>query len=173
MKKSKCQCCKKSFFFQPKNSSGKFCGRKCYFKFHRKEIKCLFCKKKMLLQKESATKFCSQKCMGDYNKKMGTLAMENSPMWEGGRYKDTEGYVHIKAPSHPACDKQGYVREHRLVLEEKLGRYLLPDEIPHHINHIIDDNRPENLELISDNSEHSRMHRLLNPRKKDKKGRFI
>lgn len=71
---------------------------------------------------------------------------ENNAKWKGGRH-EKGGYAYKYAPNHPNAVKGRYVCEHRLVMEEKLGRYLLPSENVHHINGIRNDNRPENLEL--------------------------
>ena len=79
--------------------------------------------------------------------------------WKGGRISDgSKGYIYIYSPDHPFKTKKGYVYEHRLALEKKLGRYLKRDEVAHHINGIITDNRPENLEMMTV-SEHTSYHR--------------
>ena len=70
-----------------------------------------------------------------------------SPGWRGGRTKSSTGYILVQAPLHPAATQCGYVPEHRLVMEEIIGRHLYQEENVHHINGVRDDNRPDNLEL--------------------------
>ena len=79
--------------------------------------------------------------------------------WKGGKIH-FRGYVLIKNISHPFCNNLGYVREHRLIMEKRLGRYLQPHERVHHINEIKNDNRDKNLQLFNNMSEHIRIHRI-------------
>lgn len=84
---------------------------------------------------------------------------ELSPRWGGGSFNAGSGgaYVYIWSKGHPHANKQGYVMEHRLVMEQMLGRYLTQEEIVHHRNGKKDDNRPENLELTR-RGDHTRKH---------------
>lgn len=70
-------------------------------------------------------------------------------------------YRRVYRPDHPNADAKGCVRYHRLVMEEKLGRYLEPWEIVDHINMDRQDNRPENLRLFSSNSTHITYHKTI------------
>jgi len=85
---------------------------------------------------------------------------DKHPMWKGGQHY-AHGYVFIYKPEHPNASSEGYVKRARLILEEKLGRYLLPNHDPHHKNEIKDDDRPENLEELS-HSKHRSLHNNLN-----------
>jgi HNH endonuclease len=53
----------------------------------------------------------------------------------------------VRVREHPRAGNGGYVFEHILIMEELLGRHLLPEETVHHRNGVRDDNRPHNLEL--------------------------
>lgn len=79
----------------------------------------------------------------------------------GGRMKNNKGYWLVYIPEHPYCNNNGYVFEHRLVMENRLGRYLIPNELVHHLNGKPYDNRIENLQLINSKGEHRGIHNKL------------
>ncbi len=89
--------------------------------------------------------------------------------WNGGRIKSKAGYIRIYMPKHPHCDPNGYILEHRLVMEKYIGRYLKPEEVVHHrgIRYPIDsienkqDNRTKNLMLFENTGAHLTFHCLL------------
>lgn len=84
---------------------------------------------------------------------------DNHPQWQGGIRK-SKGYVMIYSPNHPFKNANNCVLEHRLVMEQHIGRYLTPEEVVHHKNHIKSDNRIENLELFPSNYEHMKQHEI-------------
>lgn len=71
----------------------------------------------------------------------------------------SKGYVCRYVPDHPCATKNGLVMEHRLVVEEHIGHYLDKDMDVHHINGIKDDNRIENLMVLT-HSEHTILHNI-------------
>lgn len=77
--------------------------------------------------------------------------------WAGGKILDRHGYALVWMPLHPHANRDAYVREHRLVMETTLGRYLDPLEHVHHIDGCRWHNWPSNLQLFPDNATHLRV----------------
>lgn len=139
--------------FKPKNAQSRFCSRACSnrvprersvgppVKYHPKP--CATCGT-TYKPPTARSKFCSTACAGRARR-------------SGKPSKEPTGYLRRYEPGHPMANKTGRIREHRRVMAEHLGRALLPTEHIHHINGIKDDNRIENLEVMS-NSEHQRLH---------------
>lgn len=66
--------------------------------------------------------------------------------WKGGITKHKAGYVQVRM-TDVETGVSTYIFEHRLVMQDYLGRVLLPTETVHHKNGIKTDNRLDNLEL--------------------------
>lgn len=59
------------------------------------------------------------------------------------------GYILVRAPlGHPGARRDGSILEHRLVMEDLIGRYLEPYEIIHHTDGDPGNNHPDNLQLM-------------------------
>lgn len=115
----------------------------------------------------------SQETKDKISKKLkGKCTREKCHFWNGGVYTTPSGYIMVFKPDHPNCNLSGYVREHRLIMEKKIGRYLTKDEIVHHINGEKKDNNIDNLE-ITNRGFHNKIHLRHLGRKRDEKGRWI
>jgi hypothetical protein len=142
----------------------KFCGQECSKSYKEKtktqrvECTCENCGKKFLMPPSKVAigrgKNCSRECAAISKSK--NTSGENSYYWNGGTHMKA-GYRFIYSPNHPKKNDTGYVREHILVMEKHIGRYLEDGEIIHHMNHDKQDNRIENLMIMS-KSEHSKLH---------------
>lgn len=103
-------------------------------------------------------KCCVEGCEDDAKKKMKS----DTPMCikHYGRYRShgNPTFTKTRPQGIGTVANNGYVRiqvegqhffEHRVIMEEIIGRQLRPEEQVHHKNGIRHDNRPENLELWS------------------------
>jgi uncharacterized protein (DUF1330 family) len=88
-----------------------------------------------------------------------------------GRKRTPRGYVVLLVKSHPNADVSGYVMEHRVIMEQHLGRYLQKNEVVHHLNGIKHDNRLNNLEVM-DHTEHTIMHHVGLKRSKETRAKL-
>lgn len=137
------QCGEVFFVIRNRFMNGAFCSKTCAGMAHRGKTyhkgDCERCGKEFQSCYSHKNRFCSVSCA-------------SSAQWEKmgkrDRFLDANGYVHVRARNHPRASKYGrHILEHTLVMENKLGRYLYPEESVHHKNGIRSDNRKENLEL--------------------------
>lgn len=113
--------------------------------------KCILCqnsfpfKKSQLKHYKGAGRFCSRKCHYEFYRKNPSLhscfkKVKHDPF--GYLLTRFEGKV---------------IREHRFLMQNILGRVLREDEHVHHINGIKDDNRIENLVILT-STKHAKDH---------------
>ena len=170
----KCEVCIKEFWSP--NNKQRSCSRNCGKVIStRKSIKitkkCIICNKEFLSFPSQPILHCSKKCSiitvkkklkkhglpKNWHSKIGFKSKENNIKWNGGRSKSCK-YIKILVENHPYSHSDGYVFEHRLVMEKHLGRYLDPKEIIHHIDMNEHNNNINNLILFENNLKHMRHH---------------
>jgi len=109
---------------------------------------CKYCKHKFINKwVYKNTKFCSRFCYGKSLTGIGKPKIAKI---------NRHNYIYIYSPDHPSKNKQKYVAEHRLIMEQHLGRFLTKKEVVHHINEDTTDNRIENLQLFSSAGQHTK-----------------
>ena len=94
------------------------------------------------------------------------------PNWRGGRRITSHGYIRVLVGTDcPGADGEGHIFEHRLVMQEALGRPLRDDEVVHHINGIKTDNRLENLTVMTrvEHNEHHKRRRQMARRSREER----
>lgn len=110
-------------------------------------------------------KFCDNECR---SKQLGIDSLGEKNFFYGKKLKP---WNLNPAPEHKIKTGKGYIQvryfengvkkvkyEHRLVMERKIGRELMPEEVVHHIDHDITNNDINNLMLFSNDNEHKRFH---------------
>ncbi len=120
-------------------------------------------KKKRVPYCHRNSKFCSSLCGNRYLAK--TQRGSKHPMWNKGIKKDKYGYSYRHVKYHPNMNSQNYVFEHRIIMEDYLGRFLKENEIIHHKNGIKYDNKIENLQLTN-KYEHMKLHKEMRSNEK-------
>lgn len=120
---------------------------------YRPEAECVVCGTAYLGWPKGPNKYCSRVCRGTATKGPG------NPNWKGGKSVRHDGRTLKFVPSDYRGHRSNgpYVLEYRLVMEQHLGRFLRDDEVVHHINGDPNDNRIDNLEVLS-RAEHAREH---------------
>jgi len=145
-----CVICGKSFV--NKKTVGITCSMECRKK--RQELlskkiirKCSYCGKVIKVNPSELRKdnFCNWDCFIKFLKQKAI---------------DYKNITKGKSVSYDGYYWYSNKKIHRVIMEHKLGRKLLPTEIVHHINFDKLDNRIENLQLVS-RSEHNKIHKFL------------
>lgn len=129
-----CLICGKQFAGR---TSQKTCSYECADKARRtakRNTHCGFCNSSLPADCHPSRRFCSHSCASKYNNQR----IVEKPLGSVGKHRS--GYLTVKTT-------EGWVLQHRHVMEQKLGRELEPHERVHHRNGNRADNSPDNLEL--------------------------
>jgi hypothetical protein len=101
--------------------------------------------------------FCDQFCASIY--KSDEVTASGNGRWNGGVYNREDGYLGLYEIKLKG-ERTKYSMEHRLIMEQHIGRKLKNSEVVHHLNGNRKDNRIENLSLFNTSAWHRKWHAL-------------
>lgn len=167
-----CKQCGREFEDKP-SAKRIFCSKVCHDAAQRKgkTVTCEACGKEFWIPPSDKAErhFCGQACrlswLSEYVKKEVNVPGHS----KGHKAKHLTELNRQRNPllalEPDAVNRGSYKnKDHRRVMEGIIGRKLKPSEDVHHINGIHDDNRPENL-IVMTHSEHLKLHwRMLKER---------
>lgn len=174
MIKKQCQNCGNVFLkakSEVKRTKRHFCSKQCNFEFNKGEnhigflkelFACAYCDTKFLRTKNRVVRANISTCSKECRNKIHSSNMigKKNFMWSGGEFISKSGYKFILDVEN------GYIQEHRYIMQKHLNRTLLDIEVIHHENGDKLDNRIQNLTLMTQ-SEHAKIHRC------NKTNRFV
>lgn len=132
-----------------KKGNGVVCSRNCQNKLYSKKRRsgdfcyCIKCKKYRYYSPSTLNNVKKIGICGKCRRKEKTMS--------------TDGYWEITISGY-----KRKIKEHRWLMEQKIGRKLSPNEIVHHLNFNKLDNRTENLVIVS-RGEHNVIHKPHGP----------
>ena len=147
-----CRNCTKEFKVFPyrlKTNTRLFCAFSCRRNYKigstKKKKICQHCNVNFVkLRSGRDVRYCSSVCFGKSFSRP---------------YIIKKGYKRVLLPEHPRADNKGYVREHILIMEKHIGRYISYPEVIHHKNNDKLNNDISNLELFATHKDHMQMHK--------------
>lgn len=146
-----CQHCGKEFFVPQYDINSrptiKYCSPACYHLASRKQPKvrkCLQCGKEFLVSaRHKNKKFCGLDCAYAYKREHERVATIGA-----------DGYKRVWFADGSE------EKEHRFIIEQRIGRKLKRDEVVHHIDGNRANNDISNLAIMT-RGEHSALHRRM------------